>query len=151
MSAPSRPDALWTVDWTALDQLGYTPTVAPPGPQRIQVSNASITGTVNWYKTNEYVLNGFVFVENNEVLNIEAGTVVRGQPGGTGTNVAALLVARGGASLRRAPGRSRSSSRALNDDLSNPDDLTRYSRGLWGGVSLLGNAVINSSKNGAGS
>ena len=62
----------------------------------IQVFNDGITGTVNWYKTNEYVLNGFVFVENNEVLNIEAGTVVRGQPGGTGTNVAALLVARGG-------------------------------------------------------
>jgi hypothetical protein len=117
----------------------------------IQVSNDDITGTVNWYKTNEYVLNGFVFVENNEVLNIEAGTVVRGQPGGTGTNVAALLVARGGRIFAQGTAAEPIIFTALNDDLSNPTDLTRDSRGLWGGVSLLGNAVINSSKNGAGS
>jgi hypothetical protein len=28
----------------------------------IQVNNADITGTVNWYRTNTYVLNGFVYV-----------------------------------------------------------------------------------------
>jgi hypothetical protein len=117
----------------------------------IQVFNANITGTVNWYKTNEYVLNGFVFVQTNEVLNIEAGTVIRGQPGGTSTNVAALLVARGGRIFAQGTAQEPIIFTSLNDDLSNPNDVSRDTRGLWGGVAILGSAVINSSKHGAGS
>jgi hypothetical protein len=117
----------------------------------LQVFNANITGTVSWYKTNEYVLNGFVFVQTNEVLNIEAGTVVRGQPGGTGTNVAALLVARGGRIFAQGTVEEPIIFTSLNDDLSNPSDVSRDTRGLWGGVAILGTALINSSKNGAGS
>ncbi|HYT58905.1 MAG TPA: hypothetical protein VEL06_01965, partial [Haliangiales bacterium] len=47
-----------------------------------------LTGTNNWYRTNIYVLNGAVFVMSNSVLNIEAGTVIKGHNlGGQGTNV----------------------------------------------------------------
>ena len=31
----------------------------------VQISTASIVGNVNWYRTNEYVLNGFVFVASS--------------------------------------------------------------------------------------
>src|SRR6266498_2396537 len=55
-----------------------------------------LTGTNNWYRTNIYVLNGASFVLSNSVLNIEAGTVIKGHNlGGQGTNVAALYVTRG--------------------------------------------------------
>ena len=37
-----------------------------------------LTGTHHWYHTNTYRLNGAVFVMTNAVLNIEAGTVIKG-------------------------------------------------------------------------
>ena len=55
----------------------------------IQVTN-NLTGTVTWRNTNEYVLNGFIYVLTNGVLNIEPGTVIRGKAG-TGLDSAALF------------------------------------------------------------
>ena len=55
----------------------------------IQVSG-NLTGTINWINTNEYVLNGFVYVLDGGVLNIEPGSVIRGKSG-TGLNAAALF------------------------------------------------------------
>ena len=46
----------------------------------IQVTN-DLTGTVTWRNTNEYVLNGFIYVLTNGALNIEPGTVIRGKAG----------------------------------------------------------------------
>src|SRR5678815_4205070 len=58
--------------------------------------NQVLTGTNNWYRTNSYMLNGGVFVMSNAVLNIEAGTVIKGHNlGGQGTNVGALYITRG--------------------------------------------------------
>ena len=48
-----------------------------------------LTGTNNWYNTNEYVLNGFIYVLTNSVLNIEPGTVVS-DGNGTAVDVVAL-------------------------------------------------------------
>src|SRR5260370_20893910 len=59
----------------------------------IQVT-ANLTGTVTWRNTNEYVLNGFVYVLAGGVLNIEPGTVVRGKSG-TGLNSASLFITQG--------------------------------------------------------
>ncbi|OUV37687.1 MAG: hypothetical protein CBC62_07645, partial [Opitutia bacterium TMED102] len=63
--------------------------------ETITVSDSDIDGDVKWTSDNEYVLSGFLYVEDGESLTIEAGTVVRGMPG-TGANASALVVARGG-------------------------------------------------------
>ena len=119
----------------------------------IQVNNADITGTVNWYRTNTYVLNGFVYVENGEVLNIEAGTVVKAKPG-TGAAASALIAARGGKVFAEG---TPDKPIIFTAEADNVDDaaaraasgpsLTPFQRGLWGGVVLLGRATINSAEN----
>ena len=53
------------------------------------------TGTVTWKKGNNYLLEGLVFVNDGQVLTIEAGTVIRFREG-QGENASALIVARGG-------------------------------------------------------
>ncbi|MEN9603115.1 MAG: hypothetical protein RIS56_2721, partial [Verrucomicrobiota bacterium] len=45
-------------------------------------------GSHNWVATNTYILTGFTYVMSNAVLNIEAGTVVKGASG-TGTSTSA--------------------------------------------------------------
>src|SRR5512138_2458130 len=63
------------------------------GAGTIQVTT-NLTGTNTWYRTNEYVLNGFVYVLTNSVLNIEPGTVIRGKAG-TGLQSSALFITQG--------------------------------------------------------
>ncbi|MEY4691959.1 MAG: hypothetical protein RIT19_2284, partial [Verrucomicrobiota bacterium] len=40
--------------------------------------NGYLYGTHHWVATNTYILTGFTYVMSNAVLNIEAGTVVKG-------------------------------------------------------------------------
>ena len=103
-----------------------------------------LTGTNNWWRTNIYTLNGMVFVRSNGVLNIEAGTVVKGHNLGTfSTNVAALVVCRGGKIFAEGTPQNPIIFTADVDDTSFPDDLDIYQRGLWGGLVLLGRTTIN--------
>ncbi len=101
--------------------------------------SGSLTGTVNWTKDNNYYLDGFVFVTDGAVLNIEAGTVVRAYTG-EAENASALIVKRGG----------QINANGTADDpivfTSEQDiDLTRAMsfRGEWGGLILLGKALTN--------
>ncbi len=113
-----------------------------------------LTGTNTWYRTNIYVLNGGVFVMSNAVLNIEAGTVIKGHNlGGQGTNVGALYITRGAKIYAEGTPHHPIIFTADVDDTSDPGDMEIWganARGKWGGVVLLGNAVINSAVNNAG-
>jgi hypothetical protein len=107
-----------------------------------------LTGTNNWYRTNIYVLNGAVFVMSNAVLNIEAGTVIKGHnTGSQGTNVAALYVTVGGKIYAEGTPQNPIIFTADVDDTTLPDDLPLWgstARGLWGGLVIFGKATINS-------
>jgi hypothetical protein len=94
---------------------------------------------VTWTSDNIYELNGFVFVNPGDTLEIEAGTQIQGRLGG-GAEASALIVASGGTIIAEGT----------------PDDpiiftsvetarseLGRNDRGLWGGVILLGDAPTN--------
>jgi len=103
-----------------------------------------LTGTINWYRTNIYILNGAVFVMNNAVLNIEAGTVIKGHNlGGQGTNVAVLYITRGAKIYAEGTPQNPIIFTADVDDTTLPDVVDLYARGLWGGVVIFGNAVFN--------
>ena len=97
---------------------------------------------VTWTSDKTYELNGFVFVNSNETLTIEAGTEIQGRLGG-GSDASALIVASGGKIIAEG-------------DPDNPivftsvraeeENLGRNDRGLWGGVILLGDAETNNDR-----
>ncbi|MBM3846217.1 MAG: T9SS C-terminal target domain-containing protein [Verrucomicrobia bacterium] len=122
---------------------------APATAEIIQVSNTDIQGTVQWTRSNTYVLNGFVFVENGEELHIQAGTVIKGKDG-EGANISALVVARGGKIFAEGTPSQPIIFTAEADDVNDPEDLGLLDRGLWGGVVLLGRARINTAVDASG-
>ncbi|MFP4013239.1 MAG: hypothetical protein ACLFVQ_04075 [Chitinispirillaceae bacterium] len=89
-----------------------------------------------------YRLSGFVFVEKDAVLNIPAGTVIKGEPGG-GLNASALIVARGGKIYAEGTADDPIIFTTTADDLEYSDDISLSSRGMWGGVIILGCANTN--------
>ncbi len=98
------------------------------------------TGTVTWTSDIEYILNGFVFVNDGQTLTIEAGTVIRAKTG-QGSLASALIVARGGRIIAEGEKISPIIFTVEGDDLAG--SVPVEARGLWGGVIILGNATIN--------
>ena len=115
---------------------------APSLAQVVVTDDGSGTGTTTWTSDNTYVLDGFVFVNDGDVLTIEAGTVVKGR-GGSGADASALVVARGGQIQANGTAEAPIVFTFEDDAL---DGSTPYDvRGQWGGVILLGSAQLNSS------
>ena len=110
----------------------------------IDITDSDITGDTYWTADNEYLMDGYVYVEDGETLTIEAGTVVRGkQTPTTGDQESALIVARGGKIFAEGTAENPIIFTADIDDISISDDLTFEDRGLWGGVIILGRATNN--------
>lgn len=95
--------------------------------------------TVNWTADKTYVLDGFVFVNDGQTLNIEAGTVVQGKPG-EDVDASALIIARGG-KINANGTASKPIIFTLEGDNGGTDATTR---GQWGGLIVLGKAGLNS-------
>ena len=115
---------------------------APSLAQVVVADDGSGTGTTTWTSDNTYVLDGFVFVNDGDVLTIEPGTVVKGRSG-SGADASALVVARGGQIQANGTAQAPIVFTFEDDAL---DGSTPYDvRGQWGGVILLGNAQLNSS------
>lgn len=98
------------------------------------------TGTTTWTSNNIYILNGLIFVNDGQTLTIEPGTVIKGKPG-QGENASALIVAMGGKIMAQGTAELPIIFTAEADDLqgSVPD----LDNGLWGGLIILGKAVLN--------
>ena len=95
--------------------------------------SGEITGiTRNLVNDTVYILNGFVYVEDGATLNIEAGTIIRGDKDSKGT----LIVTRG--SKINANG---TADQPIVFTSNQPEGSRTY--GDWGGLILLGNAPIN--------
>ncbi len=114
-----------------------------PGPDEYTIKdNGSGTGTVTWKSGKTYHLDGFVFVNDGQVLTIEPGCVIKGLPG-QGENASALIVARGGKIIAEGTKEKPIIFTAEGDDLNGSVGMS--DRGLWGGLILLGKAKLNSS------
>lgn len=98
------------------------------------------SGTMTWTSDKEWILNGFVFVNSGQTLTIEPGTVIKGKPG-EGENASALIVARGATIMAEGTASNPIIFTAEADDLNG--SVTLLDRGLWGGVILLGNGILN--------
>jgi len=109
------------------------------------------TGTKTWTKDKTWVLNGLVFVNEGQTLTIEAGTIIKGESG-QGEDAAALVVARGGKII--AEGTADESIiftseadaifRGPDGSLCKNGGLSASTKGLWGGLIVLGKAKLNS-------
>lgn len=100
------------------------------------------TGTVTWTNDKNYLISGFVFVNDGQTLTIEPGTVVRAKTG-QGSLASALIVARGGHIIAEGTVSEPIIFTVEGDDLEGSIPLA--SRGLWGGLIILGHAPVNTS------
>ena len=98
------------------------------------------TGTATWSSDRDYLLNGFVFVNDGQTLTIKAGTVIRAKTG-QGSLASALIVARGGTLIAEGDRDNPIVFTVEGDDLEG--SVPVKARGLWGGLIILGNAGIN--------
>ncbi|MFT5336997.1 MAG: hypothetical protein ACI9YL_000999 [Luteibaculaceae bacterium] len=87
-----------------------------------------------------YTLDGMVFVNDGEVLTINAGAVIKGKPG-AGAEASALIVARGGKIMAEGTEANPIIFTAEGDDLNGSFD--ENITGEWGGVIILGSAGLN--------
>ncbi|PSR13321.1 MAG: T9SS C-terminal target domain-containing protein [Bacteroidetes bacterium] len=140
---------LWLRGWTALDNMGYLGDLVEPlsGFDCVTVTDTDLQGgqTYNWTANNCYILDGLVFLEAGGVLNIEPGTVIRGQATNditTGDNTSALIIARGAQIFANGEADAPIVFTAVEDDLADPTDFTIADRGEWGGLIILGRATI---------
>ena len=113
------------------------------------VTDADLTGdTTNWTSDNVYQLDGYVFLEEGGVLNIEAGTRIEGlaDPSNANDLASALIVTRGAQIFANGTAEAPIvfTAEGQDDSFSVPAD-----RGAWGGVIILGNATVGD-ENGIG-
>ena len=133
----------WLKGWTALDHYGYlAPDKTPTNTVNITDASINENDVVYWTADNTYILDGPVYVENGAVLNIEAGTVIKGKPG-QGESASALIICQGAKIYAEGTASNPIIFTAESDDVTDPDDLPLPATNLWGGVILLGKAKIN--------
>ncbi len=145
--------ATWMCEWTATDFYGILAPCAEMAacdcitdnskPVRV-FTDADMIGQIVWRNDTVYNLSGFVYVENNEVLTIEPGTVIKGNPG-SGAGATALIVARGGKIYAEGTPNCPIVFTSIADDVDLDTDipLGAAGRGLWGSVIILGKARLN--------
>lgn len=108
--------------------------------EEVITDNGGGTGTTTWTKNTSYLIEGFVFVNDGQVLTIEAGTVIRAKTG-QGASSSALIVARGGTIIASGTSSEPIIFTVEGDDLEG--SVPAETQGLWGGLILLGRAPLN--------
>ncbi|HEQ98354.1 MAG TPA: T9SS C-terminal target domain-containing protein [candidate division Zixibacteria bacterium] len=98
--------------------------------------------SMNLSADSNWLVSGFVFVEEGAALSIEPGAVIRFRPG-TGVNASALIIARGGRIWANGTQDNPIIFTAEVDDVNDPSDLGLFDNGLWGGLIILGSATVN--------
>ena len=139
-------DNNWALGWTALDAYGYFGDLVTDQPTQLEtIVDASIEAGESLTLTNdkEYLMDGYVYVEEGATLTIQAGTVVRGKTVPTnGDQTSALIIARGGTIIAEGTADQPIIMTSELDDLAVTDDLTATDNQTWGGLIILGNAPI---------
>ncbi len=114
--------------------------------QVVTITDDDLQGgvTYNWTNDTTYLLDGFVVLEEGGVLNIEAGTVIKGKvvPTSSFSFASALLIARGAKIHALGTEGNPVIFTTEIDDVNDESDITFSDRGLWGGVIILGDAPI---------
>lgn len=109
-----------------------------------EITVTGITEDTEWTANNTYILDGFVYVDNDATLTIAAGTTIKAKSTPsteTGDNTTALIITRGARIMAQGTAEAPIVFTTDKDaDLIDPDN----DNALWGGVAILGNASISS-------
>ncbi len=137
----------WMQGWTALDSYSFL-TEKPEATGDVVVTDEDINAgeMVYWTADNTYLLDGLVYVEEGAVLNIEAGTVIKGKADADPT--AALIISQGAKIYAEGTAENPIIFTAEGDDVNDPYDMEFNTRGQWGGVIVLGKALTNETATG---
>ena len=138
-TAPALAQAPVSYDTTTVDG---RPAVVVSEDRGGGVAHPTQGADVTWTRDYLWVLDGLVFVNENQSLRIQSGTVVKGKTG-DGKNASALVVARGGQLFAEGTAEQPIIFTTVKDDLSTPDDLAPNFRGGWGGIIVMGRAPLN--------
>ena len=95
--------------------------------------------SITWSSDFTYVLDGFVFVNDGQTLTIDPGTTIQGSEG-EAEDASALIVARGATIMAEGE----PDNPIVFTSVQDTGNLPAGTRGLWGGVIVLGNAGLNS-------
>jgi subtilisin family serine protease len=96
-----------------------------------------------WTRNNVYLLDGLVFLEEEGVLNIEPGTVVKAKKFPSDQSVtSALIISRGAQIFASGEPCNPIIFTSEDDDVADPEDIGQADRGLWGGLVLLGRGPL---------
>lgn len=92
-----------------------------------------IDSNMTLVKTNNYIIEGIVYIVGNKTLTIQAGTVIKGAF--AGSNVGALVITRGSKIMAQG-----TAAEPIVFTSASPNPQS----GDWGGIVILGKAPINS-------
>ncbi len=117
--------------------------VSEAGKPHVIKTSADIVGVTYWSADTVYRLDKKVIVDSGDVLYIEAGTIIKGLPGDL-LDASALVIAKGGKIHAEGTKNRPIIFTADGDDVDDPNDLTidATSRGLWGGLIVMGYATV---------
>ena len=111
--------------------------------QGLIVKAGMLTANEKWTANNMYQLAGKVVVDAGVTLEIEPGTIIKGQQG-IGSLASALIVARGGKIMAMGTAENPIVFTSVQDNISIGQkagtNLSELDQGLWGGVLILGYA-----------
>ena len=109
----------------------------------VRVTNSNVgTGYISWTNDNTYILDELVFIEPGSKLYIEAGTVVKGASGQS-LDATGLVITKGAQIYAEGTASNPIIFTAETDPLDGSVGSDASTRGLWGGVVVLGDATIN--------
>lgn len=114
------------------------------------VTDSDIVGgqAYTWTSDTEYLLDGYVYVEDGAVLNIEPGTIVRGKTSGSnGDATSALIISRGATLNAIGTENEPIIFTGEYDNMSTTLDFTSLENKQWGGIIILGKAPVGEDGN----
>jgi len=139
------------------DDDGVTPVLVVEGDDTPTVTETTVTIDANITEDTTFTsdvvwtLDGIIAVEEGVTLTIEPGTIIKGAFG-TGVNASALIIAQGAKIMAEGTATEPIifTSAADNIAIGETESTVAFSsnsRGLWGGVAVLGYAPISASGN----
>ena len=123
----------------ALLAIAYLCTLSITQAATVSVTE-NITTDTTWTADNEYILTDIIFVTDGATLTIEPGTTIKAEPKSVNAfDPGTLVITRGSKIMAQGTAAAPIVFTSTLDD----GTLTNIDTGLWGGIIILGNAVIN--------
>ena len=114
-------------------------------PEKI-ITDEDLKGGQNYFWSNDttYILDGFVYLEEDGILNIESGTIIKGKENPTEISIptSALIIAKGAKIYAKGTQKNPIIFTVDTDPVNGFDTDPTSSTNLWGGLYILGEGKL---------